>query len=98
MRTWPGRTIETKQILSASASTAVISKLSLLSAQQLADCDTVGAAYQDGLLDNGFDSVDKKARMVLNFMKEIFFSQRNIVLTNDRVGYFFEGHVLWCKG
>ena len=35
--------------------------LSPLSEQQLADCDTVGSAYQDGLMDNGFDSVVKKA-------------------------------------
>ena len=29
--------------------------------QQLADCDTVGSTYQDGLMDKGFDSVEKNA-------------------------------------
>ena len=35
--------------------------LSPLSEQQLADSDTVGSTFQDGLMDNGFDSVEKNA-------------------------------------
>ena len=35
--------------------------LSPLSEPQLADCDTVGSAHQDGLMDNGFDSFEKNA-------------------------------------
>ena len=38
-----------------------IGNLSPLSEQQLADCDTVGSAYQDGLMDNDVDSVEKNA-------------------------------------
>ena len=32
-----------------------------LSEQQLADCNTVGSTDQDGLIDSGFDSVEKNA-------------------------------------
>ena len=38
-----------------------IGSLSLVSEQHLVDCDMVRSAYKAGLMDNGFDSVEKNA-------------------------------------